>query len=163
ALVRIPEGLAAETVAACLTKGVTARYLCRQVFPVKPGDIVLVHAAAGGVGSLLSQWSARLGATVIGTVGSEQKIELACSNGCRYVVVMSREDFVARVSELTGGEKASVVFDSLGGTISLRSLECLRPRGTLVMFGRTVDYPKPITPSDLMLKGSLTAVMTQLK
>jgi NADPH:quinone reductase len=161
-LIKLPPTIEDRTAAALLAKGVTAQYLCRQVYPVKAGDTVVVHAAAGGVGLLLSQWAAALGATVIGTVGSDQKAQIARANGCRYVIVSGREDVVAQVAAVTDGQKASVVFDSLGGPTTAMSLDCLRPRGTLVVFGRTTGFPAPITPADLMYKGSLIVTMTQL-
>lgn len=161
-LIKLPPTIDDRVAAAMLTKGVTAQYLCRQVFPVKAGDVVLIHAAAGGVGLILSQWAAALGAIVIGTVGSDEKAEIARANGCRHAIVSTREDFVSRLMAITEGQKASVVYDSLGGNTTVPSLDCLRPRGTLVIFGRTTGFPTPINPADLMHKGSLIVTMTQL-
>jgi len=162
-LLKLPAALDERMAAAILLKGITARYLCRQAYPVQSSDIVLIHAAAGGVGSLLAQWCAALGASVIGTVGSEAKRDAASANGCRHVIVTTREPLAERVAALTAGAKASVVFDPLGGDATLVSLDCLRPRGWLVMFGRTAGYPRPIAPFEhLMQKGSLIATMTQL-
>jgi NADPH:quinone reductase len=162
-LIKLPPTMSLPVAAAILVKGITARYLCRQAFPVTSGDVVLIHAAAGGIGTLLSQWSAALGATVIGTVGSEQKIDFARANGCHHVIVSTQEDLAGRVSAFTKGAKASVVFDALGGDATLQSLDCLRPRGTLVIFGRTAGFPRAIVPFEhLMQKGSLKVTMTQL-
>ena len=162
-LLKLPPSIDLRTAAAMMVKGVTAQYLCRQAYPVGPEDVVLVHAAAGGIGSFLSQWAAALGAIVIGTVGSDAKIEIARANGCHEVIVATRESVPERVVALTGGCKATAVFDALGGDATLLSLDCLRPRGTLVMFGRTAGYPPPLKPFEhLMEKGSLKVTMTQL-
>lgn len=161
-LVKLPASIEDKVAAAVLAKGITARYLCLEAYPIKPGDVALVHAAAGGVGMILCQWAAALGATVIGSVGSEQKAEVARAHGCEHAIVTTREDFVSRVADITGGKRVSVVYDALGGETSIRSLDCLRPRGTLVMFGRTIGWPHPIEPATLMQKGSLIAMMTQL-
>jgi NADPH2:quinone reductase len=162
-LIRLPTSVTAATAVAILTKGITARYLCRQAYPVGPDDVVLVHAAAGGVGSILAQLSAAQGATVIGTVGSDRKADAAGRNGCQDVIVLDREPLAPRLAVLTEGRKATVVFDSMGGDYTLASLDCLRPRGTLVSYGRTTGYPHAITPfQDLMQKGSLKFTMTQL-
>jgi len=162
-LLRIPASLDEPTAAATLLKGMVARYLCREAYAVRPDDTVLIHAAAGGVGSLLAQWCAALGASVIGTVGSEAKRQAALDNGCRHVIIAGHESLAARVAALTGGRKASVVFDALGGNTTLESLDCLRPRGWLVVFGRTADYPRPVVPFEhLMQKGSLILTMTQI-
>jgi NADPH2:quinone reductase len=162
-LVKLPATIPGAVAAAILVKGITARYLCRQAFAVASGDVVLIHAAAGGIGALLTQWTAALGATVIGTVGSEQKVDFARANGCHHVIVSAHEQLAERVSAITKGEKASVVFDGLGGDATLLSLDCLRPRGTLVIFGRTAGFPHAIIPFEhLMQKGSLKVTMTQL-
>jgi NADPH:quinone reductase len=162
-LLKLPASIDFPTAAAMMVKGVTAQYLCRQAYPVGPEDVVLIHAAAGGIGSFLSQWSAAMGANVIGTVGSEAKIEIARDNGCHDVIVATRESVPERVAALTGGRKTTVVFDALGGDATLLSLDCLRPRGTLVIFGRTAGYPAAIKPFEhLMEKGSLKVTMTQL-
>jgi NADPH2:quinone reductase len=162
-LIRLPPLVTTATAAAILTKGITARYLCRQAYPVGPGDVVLVHAAAGGVGTILAQLSAAQGAEVIGTVGSDRKVDAARRNGCRDVIILEREQLAPRLFAITDGRKATVVFDSMGGDYTLASLDCLRPRGTLVTYGRTTGYPHAITPfQDLMQKGSLKVTMTQL-
>jgi NADPH:quinone reductase len=162
-LVKLPSGIADRTAAAILIKGVTAQYLCRQAYPVSSGQTVLIHAAAGGVGLILSQWAKSLGAIVIGTVGSEEKAAIARAHGCAHTIVYTNEDFVARVNEFTGGRKCDVVFDALGKDTAAKSLDCLRPRGTLVCFGRTTGWPSAMEPSVLMLKGSLVVTMTQLR
>ena len=154
-LIKLPPSIDDRVAAAMLAKGITAQYLCRQVFPVNAGDVVLIHAAAGGVGLILSQWSAALGAIVIGTVGSDEKAEIARANGCSYTIISTREDFFSRVMAITEGQKASVVYDSLGGNTTVPSLDCLRPRGTFVIFGRTTGWPMPINPARSMHKGSL--------
>lgn len=162
-LVKLPGHISDETAAAILAKGVTAQYLCKRAYPVSSRDTVLIHAAAGGVGTILAQWAASLGAVVIGTVGSEEKAAIARANGCAHAIVATKEDFVAGVEQITKGLKCTVVFDALGGDTSVRSLDCLRPRGTLVCFGRTVAWPAPIEPGTLMAKGSLVLMMTQLR
>jgi NADPH2:quinone reductase len=162
-LIRLPPSVTASTAVAILTKGITARYLCRQAYPVGPTDVVLVHAAAGGVGTILAQLSAAQGARVVGTVGSDRKADAALRNGCHDVIVLDRDQLAPRLAALTEGRKATVVFDSMGGDYTLASLDCLRPRGTLVSYGRTTGYPRAITPfQDLMQKGSLKVTMTQL-
>lgn len=162
-LLRLPAEIADKTAAAIMLKGVTAQYLCRRVYPVSRGEVVLIHAAAGGVGLILSQWAASLGAIVIGTVGSDEKASIARANGCAHTIIYTTEDFVARVHEITGGRKCDVVFDALGKDTATKSLDCLRPRGTLVCFGRTTGWPTAIEPSALMLKGSLVFTMTQIR
>ncbi len=162
-VVRIPAWLNDRLAASLMVKGITARYLCRQAYAVTADDVVLVHSAAGGVGSFLAQWCGAIGACVIGTVGSDTKVEVALAHGCRHVIVSTRESVPERVAALTGGAKATVVFDPVGGENTLLSLDCLRPRGTLVAFGRTAGYPHAIVPFEhLMLKGSLQITMTQL-
>jgi len=154
-LVKVPDELDAVTVAATLLKGMTAEFLIRRAFPVKAGQTVLFHAAAGGVGLLACQWLASLGATVIGTVGSDAKVEVAKRHGCAHVIVYTREDFAARVREITGGKGVPVVYDSVGKATFLRSLDCLAPRGMLVGFGNASGKPDPIEPNLLAQKGSL--------
>jgi len=129
--------------------------LIRDIYKVGPGDTILIHAAAGGVGLIVCQWAAALGATVIGTVSSEEKAALAKANGCHYPIIYTREDFQARVLEITGGEKLAVVYDSVGKDTFTKSLDCLRPRGLLVQFGASSG---PVPPFDLAIlaqKGSL--------
>ncbi len=154
-LVPLPDGVDDRVAAAAMLKGMTAEYLVRRTYEVKPGDTVLVHAAAGGVGLLLCQWAKHLGATVIGTVGTDDKAELARANGCDYPIVYTREDFAARVRELTGGVGVPVVYDSVGRTTWEGSLACLRPRGLMVTFGNASGPVPPIQPLVLSQHGSL--------
>jgi NADPH:quinone reductase len=156
-LVHLPNAIDFETGAAMLLKGLTAQYLLRRTFPVQAGHTILVHAAAGGVGLILTQWAKHLGATVIGTVGSPQKAELARKHGCDHVIEYGKEDFVARVREITKGEGCHVVYDSVGKATFPGSLDCLQPFGYFVSFGSSSG---PIEPFDIMLlmkKGSLFA------
>ncbi|MFA7506197.1 MAG: quinone oxidoreductase [Burkholderiaceae bacterium] len=134
-VIPLPPDITEEIAGATLLRGMTAEYLLRRLYVVKPGDTVLVHAAAGGMGVILSQWARALGATVIGTVGSPEKIEVALAHGCHHVIDYRREDFVARTLELTGGEGVPVVFDAVGKDVFLPSLECLRPLGLAINYG----------------------------
>jgi NADPH2:quinone reductase len=154
-LVSLPEGIDAEQAAAALLQGMTAQMLLRSVFPVSKGDTILVHAAAGGVGLIMCQWASALGATVIGTVGTEEKAELARAHGCAHPIVYSKQDFVAEVQRITGGEKLPVVYDSVGRDTFLKSLDCLKLRGMMVSFGNASGPPDPIAPGLLAQKGSL--------
>ncbi|MBI5850267.1 MAG: quinone oxidoreductase [Planctomycetes bacterium] len=154
-LVPLPREIDDETAAAAMLKGMTVEYLIRRSFPVRRGQTVLLHAAAGGVGLIACQWLKALGATVIGTVGSEEKAALARAHGCNHAIVYSRDDFVGAVRELTGGAGVPVVFDSVGRSTFLRSLDCLTPRGTLVLFGNASGKPEPFDPMLLSSKGSL--------
>ncbi|WP_294393768.1 quinone oxidoreductase [uncultured Sphingomonas sp.] len=154
-LVHLPDAIDFDTAAASLLKGLTAQYLLRHTFRVEPSQAILYHGAAGGVGLILTQWAAHLGATVIGTVGSSKKVGLARANGCHHVIDNSREDFVARVKEITGGEGCHVVYDGVGKDTAQRSLDCLRPRGTYVNFGWASGPVDAISPMDLLSKGSL--------
>jgi len=154
-LVPLPDDIDDETAAAVMLKGMTARYLLRQTHEVKPGDVILVHAAAGGVGLIACRWAHHLGATVIGTVGSEAKAELARANGCDHVIDYTREDFAARVRELTGGRGVRVVYDSVGKATWDRSLDCLQPRGLMVSFGNASGPVPAVSPLVLSAKGSL--------
>ncbi|MGC3996781.1 MAG: quinone oxidoreductase [Anaeromyxobacter sp.] len=154
-LLKLPEGVTAEVAAAALVKGLTVHALIRRAYPVQPGDTVLWHAAAGGVGLLAVQWLKALGATVIGTVGSDQKAEVARAHGCDHVVVYTRDDFVARVKALTGGAGVPVVYDSVGKSTFERSLDCLRPLGMMVSFGNASGPAPAIEPVVLSRKGSL--------
>jgi NADPH2:quinone reductase len=154
-LVKLPKGVTDETAAAVLLKGMTAHYLLRRTFAVKPGDTLLVHAAAGGVGSILVPWARNLGATVIGTAGSTAKLERARQAGCEHVINYRTEDFVAAVRRFTGGRGADVVYDSVGKDTTLRSLDCLRPLGMLVSYGNSSGKPPAIEPGLLGDKGSL--------
>ncbi len=154
-LVRLPDGIDDEIAAAVMLKGLTAEYLLRRVFPVADGHLVLFHAAAGGVGSIACQWAAALGATVIGTVGSEEKAELARRNGCAHVINYRTEDFVARVREITDGRGVDVVYDSVGKDTFPGSLDCLKMRGWWVPFGQSSGVVPDFNPLLLMNKGSL--------
>lgn len=154
-VVKVPDAIADHTAAAMMLQGMTARYLIREIYKVGPGDTILIHAAAGGVGLIVCQWAAALGATVIGTVSTDEKAALARANGCHHPIVYTREDFVARVLDITRGQKLPVVYDSVGKDTWLKSLDCLRPRGIMVLFGASSG---PIPPMDLGLlaqKGSL--------
>ena len=154
-LVPLPDGIPFETAAAMMLKGMTVQYLLRQTYAVKPGDAVLFHAAAGGVGLIFGQWAKHLGATVIGTVGSPEKAELARTHGYDHVVDYRREDFVARVRELTGGAGVPVVYDGVGKDTFLRSLDCLSPCGLGVSFGSASGPVEEFNLGVLSAKGSL--------
>ncbi|MFV0438302.1 MAG: quinone oxidoreductase family protein [Desulfopila sp.] len=154
-LVKLPEAISTREAAAMMLQGMTARYLLRGCFPVEKGDTLLVHAASGGVGSILCQWASSLGATVIGTVGSREKAELARTNGCQHPILYREEDFVERVRKITGGKLVDVVYDSVGKTTFLRSLDCLRPMGTMVSFGQSSGSVEPFNVGVLAAKGSL--------
>jgi NADPH2:quinone reductase len=133
----------------------TARYLLREVYKVEKGSTVLMHAAAGGVGLIISQWANSLGATVIGTAGSKEKAELAKANGCSHVILYRDEDFVARVKEITGGKLCDVVYDGVGKDTFPGSLDCLRPRGMFATFGNSSGPVPAFSPLLLLQKGSL--------
>jgi len=154
-VVKLPNAIDGRTAAAMMLQGMTARYLIRDIYKVGPGDTILIHAAAGGVGLIVCQWAAALGATVIGTVSSDEKAALAKANGCHHPIVYTREDFQARLLDITGGQKLPVVYDSVGKDTFMKSLDCLRPRGLIVLFGASSG---PVPPLDLGLlaqKGSL--------
>lgn len=131
----VPEGLTLETAAGTLLRGMTAEYLLHRLYPVQPGERVLIHAAAGGMGQILSAWARALGAEVIGTAGSEEKCEIAKACGCHYAINYRTEDFVQRVNEITHGEGVHVVYDAVGRDVFLPSLDCLRPRGMVINYG----------------------------
>ncbi|HQR53296.1 MAG TPA: quinone oxidoreductase [Burkholderiales bacterium] len=154
-LVKIPDGVSDQQAAGMMLKGMTAEYLIRRTFKVKAGDTVLWHAAAGGVGLIACQWLKALGAHVIGTVSSDEKAALAKAHGCEYPIVYTREDLVARVKEITGGKGVPVVYDSVGKDTYLRSLDCLRPRGMMVLFGASSGPVPPLDSQVLAQKGSL--------
>jgi NADPH2:quinone reductase len=154
-LVKVPEGISDEQAASMMLKGMTVQYLIHRTYPVKAGDTVLWHAAAGGVGLIACQWLKALGATVIGTVGSPEKAKLAKSHGCDHVIDYSKEDFVARVKEITGGKGVPVVYDSVGKTTWEGSLNCLRPLGMWVTFGNASGAVPPLNTLILAQKGSL--------
>lgn len=161
-LVKIPEGVSDEVAAAIMLKGMTAQYLLRSTFRVEPGHVILFHAAAGGVGQIAVQWATSLGATVIGTAGGEKKVALAKSLGCAHVIDYRREDFVARVKEITGGKGVDVVYDSVGKDAYPGSLDCLKPRGLWASFGQS-SGPVPDFPLGLLAqKGSLYATRASL-
>ena len=161
-LVRIPHGVSDEQAAAMMLKGMTAEYLVRRTYPVKKGDIVLNHAAAGGVGLILGQWASHLGATVIGTTGSPEKVELARAHGYDQVIDYSKADFVAEVERITGGRKCDVVYDAVGKDTFPASLDCLRPRGMFVSFGNASGPVPPFPMTLLSQKGSLYATRPTL-
>jgi NADPH2:quinone reductase len=154
-LVKLPDAISSEQAAAAMLQGMTVHMLLRRVYPVKAGDTILIHAAAGGVGLIACQWAKALGATVIGTVGSDAKAELARAHGCDHPIVYTRDDFVAEVQRITGGKKLPVVYDSVGKDSFLKSLDCLAPRGVMVSFGNASGPPDPIAPGLLAQKGSL--------
>ena len=154
-LVALPESLSFEEAAAVMLQGMTARYLLVGCYPVSAGDTILVHAAAGGVGSLLCQWASSLGATVIGTAGNAQKAEIAKKNGCAHPLLYADIDWTEAVREITGGRGVDVVYDSVGQATFLQSLDCLRPLGTMVSFGQASGPVKPFEPGLLAAKGSL--------
>ena len=161
-VVKLPAGVDYKTAAAMMLQGMTVRYLLRETFDVKPGTVLLLHAAAGGVGLIACQWARHLGATVIGTVGSEEKAALAAAHGASHVINTRREDFVARVREITGGRMCDVVYDSIGKDTFPGSLDCLKPKGLWVSFGNASG---PVPPFDLGLlsaKGSLFATRPTL-
>lgn len=154
-LVKLPDWLDDRTAAAMLLQGMTAQYLLRRTYRVQPGDTVLIHAAAGGVGLIACQWAKSLGATVIGTVGSEEKAELARAHGCDHPILYRTEDLVARVKEITGGRGVPVVYDSVGKDTFETSLDCLAPRGMMVSFGNASGPVPPFSLLELGKRGSL--------
>jgi NADPH2:quinone reductase len=154
-LVKLPDALSFEQGAAMMLQGLTAQYLLRRTYRVQPGDTILIHAAAGGVGLIVCQWAKALGATVIGTVGSDEKAELARQHGCDHTIVYTREPVSARVREITGGEGVAVVYDSIGKDTFMDSLACLRPLGMMVTFGNASGPVAPFDPGLLGKMGSL--------
>ena len=154
-LVKIPDGIDFEQAAACLLKGQTAEYLLQRTYPLKAGETCLFHAAAGGVGLLFGQWAKSIGATVIGTVGSAEKAELALAHGFTHIINYSQENVVERVLEITKGEKLPVVYDGVGRDTFTASLDCLRPRGLMVSFGNASGAPEPLDLQELANRGSL--------
>jgi NADPH2:quinone reductase len=161
-LVKVPDGVSDEQAAASMLKGLTAEYLLRRTFPVKPGDTVLFHAAAGGVGLIFGQWAKHLGATVIGTAGSADKLELAKAHGFDHVVNYRDDDFVSAVKEITGGRLCDVVYDSVGNDTFPASLDCIRPLGMFVSFGQSSGPIPPFSIGLLAQKGSLFATRPTL-
>ena len=154
-MVKLPEGISEEQAASMMLKGLTVHYLIFTTYPVKKGETVLWHAAAGGVGLIACQWLKALGVTVIGTAGSDEKCALAKAHGAEHVVNYSRENFVERVMSITGGKKVPVVYDSVGKNTWEGSLECLRPRGLMVSFGNASGAVPPVNLGILSTKGSL--------
>jgi NADPH2:quinone reductase len=154
-LVKLPHSISSELAAAAMLQGLTVHMLLRGVYAVKPGDTILVHAAAGGVGLIACQWAKALGATVIGTVGSDEKAELARAHGCDHPIVYTRQDFVAEVERITGGRKLPVVYDGVGRETFMKSLDCLARRGVMVSFGNASGPVDPFPPAILAQKGSL--------
>jgi len=154
-LVKLPDAISSEHAAAMMLQGLTVEMLIRRVYAVKPGDTILVHAAAGGVGLILCQWAHALGATVIGTVGSDEKAELARAHGCDHPIVYTRQDFAAEVERITGGMKVPVVYDGVGRDTFMKSLDCLARRGMMVSFGNASGPVDPFEASVLAVKGSL--------
>ena len=154
-LVKLPRGIDDRVAAALLLKGMTAHYLLRQTYPLKRGDTVLVHAAAGGVGSVLAPWARHLGATVIGTAGGAAKVQRALAAGCHHAIDYRAQDFVREVKALTDGRGVDVVYDAVGKDTFMGSLDCLRPRGLMVTYGNASGKPPPLDPLILSEKGSL--------
>lgn len=160
--VKLPANISFEQAAGMMLKGMTVCYLLRRTFKVEKGNTILIHAAAGGVGLIASQWANQLGATVIGTVGSKEKAELAKANGCHHTILYREEDFVARVKEITGGKLCDVVYDGVGKTTFPASLDCLRPLGMFVSFGSSSGQIEAFNINILQTKGSLFATRPTL-
>jgi len=154
-VVPLPPEIDERTAASMMIRGMTARYLLRETYVVQPGDSILIHAAAGGLGLILCQWAKQLGATVIGTVGTPAKADVARAHGCDHPIVLTTENFAERVRAITGGVGVPVVYDSIGKATFEGSLACLRPRGVLVSFGEASGDPAPIAPRRLGRLGSL--------
>ncbi len=154
-LIPLPDNIDERTAAAMMIRGMTARMLLREAYVVKPGDTILIHAAAGGVGLIVCQWAKHLGATVIGTVSSDEKAAIARAHGCDHPIVYTREDFAARVREITRGEGLPVVYDSIGKATFEQSLTCLRRRGYMCSFGEASGDPDPMPPRRLGQLGSI--------
>jgi len=160
--VKLPDNISYEQAAGMMLKGMTAQYLLNRTFKVGKGTIVLMHAAAGGVGLILCQWANHLGATVIGTVGSKEKAELAKANGCHHTILYRDENFVERVKEITGGKLCDVVYDGIGDTTFPASLDCIRPMGLFASFGSASGPIKAFDINLLQFKGSLFATRPTL-
>ena len=154
-VVALPDAIDDQTAAAMMLQGMTAQYLLRRTYRVQAGDTILLHAAAGGVGLIASQWARHLGAIVIGTVGSDEKAELARAHGCHHVIVYSRENFTERVREITNGQGVAAVYDSVGQATFMGSLDCLRRLGMMVSFGNASGPVQAFDPGILAAKGSL--------
>ena len=157
-LVKLPDAIDFKTAAAMMLQGMTAQYLLRRTYRVQAGDTILIQAAAGGVGLIVCQWAKALGATVIGTVSSDEKAALAKAHGCDHPIVYTRENFVERVKEISGGKGevgVPVVYDSVGGDTFMKSLDCLRPLGMMVTFGQSAGPVAPVDTQELSKRGSL--------
>ena len=153
-LVPLPEGISDEVAGATLTRGLTAEYLTHRLYELKAGETVLVHAAAGGAGRILCQWADKIGAIVIGTVGSEEKVEIARENGCTEVL-LHQDDFVPQVKDLTAGKGVDVAYDSIGKATFMKSLDCIRSRGMMVSFGNASGKPDSLDVLELAKRGCL--------
>ncbi|MBN3727834.1 quinone oxidoreductase family protein [Burkholderia sp. Ac-20379] len=154
-IVKLPDAIGYDDAASIMLQGLTVQYLLRRTYPVKAGDTILIHAAAGGVGLLACQWAKALGATVIGTVGSDEKAELAKAHGCDHAIVYTRENFTERVKDITNGAGVPVVYDSIGKDTYLGSLDCLAPLGLFVSFGNASGPLPPIDSKEFASRGSL--------
>jgi NADPH:quinone reductase len=154
-VIPLPADIDERTAASMMIRGMTARCLLTETYKVQPGDTILIHAAAGGVGLIMCQWAKHLGATVIGTVSTEAKVEIARAHGCDHPIVYTREDFVGRVRDITGGEGVPVVYDSVGKATFEASLKCLRRRGVMASFGEASGDPDPMPPRRLGALGSI--------
>jgi NADPH2:quinone reductase len=154
-VIALPAGIDERTAASMMIRGMTARCLLYDAYKVQPGDTILIHAAAGGVGLIMCQWAKHLGATVIGTVSSDEKAAIAHAHGCDHPIVYTREDFAERVREITGGEGVPVVYDSVGKATFEDSLKCLRRRGLMASFGEASGDPDPMPPRRLGALGSI--------
>jgi NADPH2:quinone reductase len=154
-LVKLPDGISFDTAAAMMLQGLTVQYLLRRTFPLRGGETILFHAAAGGVGLIACQWAKALGVTMIGTVGSDEKAKLARAHGCAHVINYNKENFVERVKEITGGKGVPVVYDSIGKDTFTGSLDCLSPMGMMVSFGNASGAVPPFTLGELQSRGSL--------
>ena len=154
-LIRLPDGISCETAAAMTMRGLTSAYLMRRIWPLAPGDAILLHAAAGGVGLIVSQWAKLLGLTVIGTVSTEAKAEVARAHGCDHVILYGREDVAKRVREITGGVGVSVVYDSVGKDTFAASLDSVKRRGLVVVVGTASGPVPPLDVTQLAIKGSV--------
>lgn len=162
-LVALPDNIDDKTAASVIFQGMTAAYLVSRTYPVKKGDTILMQAAAGGVGQILTQWANHLGATVIGTVGSDEKAALAKKSGCHHVINYQTENFVERVAEITGGAGVNVVYDGVGKDTFDGGLDCLAPLGTMVVFGAASGPVEPVNPMTLAAKGSVYLTRPTLK
>ncbi len=154
-LVKLPDSIDFETAAAMMLQGLTVQYLFRRTFPLKGGETILFHAAAGGVGLIACQWAKAMGVTMIGTVGSDEKAALAKAHGCTHTINYNKEDFLTRVKELTNGQGVPVVYDSIGADTFMKSLDCLSPLGTMVSFGSASGPVPPFSLQELASRGSL--------